>query len=288
VDVYLVGEPPPPLDLATGDGTYRRKPRLRTVRRPVHPVLAVVAALSILAALLVGAGWYATDSRTQRAPRSAQGQPISVPEPMPLPSIVVDDPMDPGLTVPVCRYRTPDHASLAKLPATVDRVPGQTPRLVLRTNRGRIVFLLNGWAGGCAIDSTVSVAAAHMFDGVRCAPVPKAKALRCKVSAGHVYEPQLVDLRTGVEASTIVDKDGTVHVVFPEGSPEPVAAGKRGGLLTVVAGPDGFAGGDVVLAYADTTLPAGSFYPTIGEIYEGADLLSRIGSGLTITSATVE
>lgn len=292
-DLFHISEPEPPIDLATGDGVYVRKPRVSTLARPVPDALKVLTVVCLAAAVLVAAGWYASDRQRSRTPHSISAEPMVVPDVV-IDGAVVDDDRTlydvPDLPVP-CAYQMRDLQRPAELPAPVNPLPGHTPRLVLRTNHGRIVVLLNGWAGRCAINSTVSLAAGHRLDGVRCRPVPGAKALRCNVSVAYAYRPQLVEdqaLDVIPSPSMRIDADGTLHLTFPEVVPSAVAAGKRGGLLTTVAGATGFAGGDLVLAYADTTLPAGSFYPTLGEVDEGGEVLSRIGAGLTITSATVE
>jgi hypothetical protein len=273
------------LDLAGGDGTYRRKPRLTTAERPVPAATVIVAALCTAAAVLVGTGWYATDAQQLSVrPKPLQAQPVE------LPNVVFDLPTDgPGFTAPLCEYRTPDRQSRAELPAAVDDAQLAGRKLVLETNRGRITVWLNGWAGECAVRSIVSEAAAQRLDGVRCRPMPQTKALRCTKSNGYVYPTQLIDLTAVAQyAQPAIDVNGVVHLVPKDVQPKPVAVGKRAGLLTVVADKDGNVGGDLVLTYADTTLPAGAFYPTVGEVDEGADLFAELSDGVTITSATVD
>jgi cyclophilin family peptidyl-prolyl cis-trans isomerase len=165
---------------------------------------------------------------------------------------------------PGCEYLAPDRTTARDLPAAVD--PAAT-RLVLQTDRGRIVVLLNGGAWPCAVRGVQSLAAAHRFDRMQCRPEFARPVLVCSAFAEFVYKPQVFDPRAPAASTSTPPR-------------------LQRGILTLSTTTDGYARGELVLVMADT---AGSrFSAPVGEVVEGADVLARSRNGVRVLSATLE
>jgi hypothetical protein len=229
----------------------------------------------VCAGALAGVHWYALRSDE---PVVRSGDNAS--------AVVIDLPNSLAKGGRNCDYLAFDKKTKVDLPAPVDRA---VARLVLQTDKGRLVVVLNGWAGLCATKSVQSLAIAHRFDRMQCISMWGSKALVCFAKAGYVYQPSLVDPRAlAASAAAQISEDGTVHLVVSQAAPRADSVSKRRGLLTLYADLDGYAGGDLVLVYGDTTLPGGAYYPTVGEIEDEDGVLDRIANGVRVLSATVE
>jgi len=275
-DRIWIIDPDPPFDprlYATGNGRYVRKPRVRKEPRPLLTGLVVLVMTLVGALVLAGSHWYALRPDPAKSGANAA-------------NVVVDLPSSLAQRERDCEYLAYDRKTKVDLPAPVDRA---VARLVLQTEHGRLVVVLNGWAGPCAAKSVQSMAILHQLDRMQCIRMVASFALSCYTEAGYLYRPNLVDPRTLMaSASARMSEDGTVHLVFPELTPRVQPVAKRRGLLTLSVNGDGYARGDLVLVYRDSTLPGIAYYPTVGEVVDEDGVLDRIDNGMKVLSATVE